>query len=201
MKMVFREQYNKTYTFLWISLLKIGKIDEALFAAEQGRARTLSDNLLIQYKIAPPSSTVTNSIDSNETIIGLLSRLSTQLIFLVIDGLTINIWFLNKGRKVVFRQGTLQGDSPYEDPTLVLLMSALKRIGAGGRVTCENRTLDEFTCDRTRIAEKSTKEWKSHYRLQTILLGLFMKQLLVQFVTCLDLKTTNWSLHPTKRCA
>ena len=36
----------------------IGKIDEALlFAAEQGHAHTLSDNLLIQYELAPrPSS-------------------------------------------------------------------------------------------------------------------------------------------------
>ena len=46
-KIKFRELNEATYTFLWKSLLRIGKVDEALFAAEQGRARTLSDNLLI----------------------------------------------------------------------------------------------------------------------------------------------------------
>ncbi|KAK2562539.1 hypothetical protein P5673_014216 [Acropora cervicornis] len=61
--MSFREQYEKTYTALWRSLLNIGKTDEALFAADQGRAKTLSDNLLIQYKIAMPPSAVTNITD------------------------------------------------------------------------------------------------------------------------------------------
>ena len=43
----------------------IGKIDEALFAAEQGLAQTLSDNLLIQYELAQrPSS----AADSKKTI-------------------------------------------------------------------------------------------------------------------------------------
>ena len=45
-KVNFRELHNKTYTALWMSLIRIGKIDGALFAAEQGRAQTLSDNLL-----------------------------------------------------------------------------------------------------------------------------------------------------------
>ena len=50
-KINFRELHEKTYTAVWVSLLRIKKIDEALFAAEQGRAQTLSDNLLLQYKL------------------------------------------------------------------------------------------------------------------------------------------------------
>ena len=50
-KIIFREVHERAYTALWMSLLRIKKIDEALFAAEQGRAQTLSDNLLIQYKL------------------------------------------------------------------------------------------------------------------------------------------------------
>ena len=83
-------------------MLQIVKIDEAMFAAEQGRAQTLVDNLLTQYKLSLPTSAATNSIDSKEIIIGLLSKLSTKMIFLGIEGLTINIWFLNVGRGVVF---------------------------------------------------------------------------------------------------
>ena len=46
-KVNFREPYQMTYTALWNSLLRIEKLDEALFAAKQARAQT--DSLLIQY--------------------------------------------------------------------------------------------------------------------------------------------------------
>ena len=55
-KIKFREIYSTTYTSLWRSLLRIGKINEALVAADQERAQTLSDNLLIHYKLAAPLS-------------------------------------------------------------------------------------------------------------------------------------------------
>ena len=44
-KIYFRELHDKTYTALWRSLIRIEKIDGSLFAAEQGRAQILSDNL------------------------------------------------------------------------------------------------------------------------------------------------------------
>ena len=45
----------------------IGKIDKALFAAEQGLTRTLSDNLAIQYELAPRPS-LAAKFDSTKTI-------------------------------------------------------------------------------------------------------------------------------------
>ena len=45
-KIYFHELHDKTYTALRRLLIRIGKIDGSLFAAEQGRAQTLSDNLL-----------------------------------------------------------------------------------------------------------------------------------------------------------
>ena len=45
-KINFHELHDKTYTALWRSLIRIGKIDGSLFAAEQGRSQTLSYNLL-----------------------------------------------------------------------------------------------------------------------------------------------------------
>ena len=48
-KRSFRELYHKVYTALWRCLLKIGKNDEALCAAEQGRAQALIDMLIMQY--------------------------------------------------------------------------------------------------------------------------------------------------------
>ena len=147
MKMSFRERHEDSYTALWRSLLKLGKVDEALFAAEQGRAQTLSDKLLIQYKIVPPSSNATDSIDSKQTIIGILSKQSAKMIFLAIEKLKINIWFLSRGRKVEFRQTELHGDRRGTDPISTLVESALGTIILYDRVVCENRSLDELTTD------------------------------------------------------
>ena len=107
-KMKFLERNEMTYTSLWRSLLEIGKINEALFAADQGRAQTLYDDLLIQYGLASPLSCAT--FDSKERIIRLFTELSSQSIFLALDGLRINIWFLRRGQKVAFRQGMLEAD-------------------------------------------------------------------------------------------
>ena len=149
-KMKFREQYEMTYTSLWRSLLRIGKINEALVAADQGRAQTLNDNLLIQYGLASPSSCAT--FDSKETTISPFTELSSQIIFLALEGLRINIWFLSRGQKVAFRQGKLEADITEKDPIHALLQAALRKIGAEVKGRCEDRTFDEldneYLCSR-----------------------------------------------------
>ena len=58
----------------------IGKIDKALFAAEEGLALTLSDNLFIQYELArAPSSAA--KFDSKKIISLVLTELSRPTIF------------------------------------------------------------------------------------------------------------------------
>ncbi|XP_044170510.1 tetratricopeptide repeat protein 28-like [Acropora millepora] len=128
LKIKFRQLYNNTYTGLCCSLLKIGKVDEALFAAEQGRAQALSDNLLIQYKLDTSLSAV--SIDTKELISRLLTELSAPTIFLATYELTIYIWFLRREKEIVFRHGRLEGDRRETDPISALLRTALKNIGA-----------------------------------------------------------------------
>ena len=141
-KMKFREQYELTYTCLWMSLLRIGKINEALVAADQGRAQTLNDNLLIQYGLTSPSSCPT--FDFKEKTIHHFTELSSQIIFLGLEGLTINIWFLRRGEKVVVRQGMLEADITEKDPIRALLQAALRKIRAEVEVRCEDRTLDQL---------------------------------------------------------
>lgn len=82
----------------------IEKIDNSLFAAEL--AQTLSDNLLVQYELAPrPSSAA--EFASKKTISLFLTERSRPVIFLAIQGLTINIWLLRREKKTAFRQGRL----------------------------------------------------------------------------------------------
>ena len=124
-KIKYRELYEATYNCLWRSLLRVGKINEALFAADQGRAQTLCDNLLIQYGLASPSSCAT--FDSKETTIPLFTKLSSQIIFLALEGLRINIWFLSRGKKVAFRQGQLEADIKEKDPIRCLTTNGFNK--------------------------------------------------------------------------
>ena len=161
-KMKFREQYEMTYTSLWRSLLRIGKINEALVAADHGRAQTLNDILLIQYGLASPSSCGT--FDSKEKRIHLFTELSSQTIFLGLDGLRINIWFLRRGQKVLFRQGMVEADITEKDPIRALLQAALTKIGAEVEVRCEDRTFHELDneCPSSReVCEEVEKSCQS----------------------------------------
>ena len=155
-KIDFREVYEKTYTNLWMSLLRIEKIEEALFAAEQGRAQTLSDNLLIQYKLNASLSSAT--IDTKDTIFRLLRKLSSPTLFLAIKSLTTNIWFLRKGKKVRFRKGRLSGDRREKDPLHALLQSSLEKIGAEDTRSCEDRTFNDVDNECSFSIEVRNKE-------------------------------------------
>ncbi|XP_044176983.1 tetratricopeptide repeat protein 28-like [Acropora millepora] len=141
-KIKFRELHESTYTGLYKSLLGIGKVDEALLAAEQGRAQALSDNLMIQYKVTTSLSAAL--IDTKETVSHLFAELSTPTIFLALEGLTINIWFLRRKKKIAFRQGRLDGDSRENYPIRVLLEEAFKTIKGEVNVNCEDRTFGEI---------------------------------------------------------
>ena len=141
-KIKYREQHETTYTALWRSLLIIGKVDEALFAAEQGRAQTLSDNLLIQFKL--PASLSAATFDTEGTVSRFFTELITPTVFLGIEGLTINIWFLSRGNEVVFRKGRLTGDRRETDPMHALLLSSLEKIRTDRTVRCEDRTFNDL---------------------------------------------------------
>ena len=138
-KINFRELYDKSYCAKWRSLLKIGKIDEALFAADQGRAQTLSDNLLIQYELALPSSDAI--FDSKERMSRFLTELSIPIIFLATEGLAVNIWFLSRGKEIAFRERRLEASITGKDATRVLLEATLEKILPDDSAeTCEDRT-------------------------------------------------------------
>ena len=144
-KINFRELYEMTFTCLWKSLLRMDKLDEALFAAERGRAQTLTDNLLIQYNL--PASLLAATIDLKDTVSHLFTKLSSPTLFLAIEGLTINIWLLSRGKKVIFRKGRLVGDRTEKYPVRSLLQSSLEKIAADVGVRCEDRTFHEVSRD------------------------------------------------------
>ena len=159
LKITFRELYRDAYTALWRALLKNEEPEEALVAAEQGRAQALMDILKVQYGVGSLTSTV---IDAEGTISYVLNDLTTQIVFLALDRNTINFWVLSKGKDIRFKQGEVQrgsaqnhcisllpvstfkiiGDHAKQDPANLLIETAFKEIGARLCVKCEDRSLD-----------------------------------------------------------
>ena len=118
------------------------KTDEALDAAEQGRAQALQDALGIKYgfpsfphRCNKPEEEVTN----------ISRKTSTLIAFLAIQNETINLRVLGKERNAVFRQAKLTMENVHEDSFAALLEASLKKIDAGVNVRCENRSLDKVS--------------------------------------------------------
>ena len=118
------------------------KTDEALDAAEQGRAQALLDALGIKYGF--PSFPHRCS-KSEEEVTNTPRKISTLTVFLAIQNETMNLWVLGKESKAVFRQAKLRSDGVHEEPFAFLLEAALKKIDAGADVRCENRSLDKVS--------------------------------------------------------
>ena len=159
-KISFREVYRASYTALWRTLLSLQKVEEALFAAEQGRAQALMDALRAQYgfPIYPSAS-----LEPEETISYFVRELSTQTVFLALGGRqnAINIWLLRNGNEIEFRKREIEGRSAHEDAVTLLLDNALKEIGAGVGVRCENRSLDELNDDQPSEIESHERNAES----------------------------------------
>ena len=144
LKISFRDINRDAYSGLWETLLELGKINEALCAAEQGRAQVLIDSLKIQYGLTELSSA---SLESEETISYISNELSTKTVFLGLLPNKIVFWFIDKQDKVEFREIGVESETAEEDSIAVLLETTLEEIGAGVGVRCENRSLDNDSDD------------------------------------------------------
>ncbi|XP_044165619.1 tetratricopeptide repeat protein 28-like [Acropora millepora] len=192
-KINFRELHEGSYTGLWRSLLRIKKTDEALFAAERGRAQTLTDNLLIQYNL--PASLLAATIDLKEIVSRFSTELSSPTLFLAVDGLTINIWLLRRGKRVIFRRGRLEGDRREKHPVRALLQNCLEKIRTEGCVGCEDRTLDElpFDCQSSR---EEGEEVKKPFQSLDNHFKAFYDGIILPIVDVLELKDNELVIVP-----
>ena len=137
-KISFRDTNGFAYTALWTALLKNGEVDEALYAAEQGRAQALADILKMKYGVdEKPTMKVTMSLVMND--------LPSQTVFTALKGNMISFWLLREDIGINFRQGEIKKGSACS-----LMKSTFKQINVGTVVRCENRSLDRqrsnFSC-------------------------------------------------------
>ena len=145
-KINLRHAYQTVYTALWRLLLKQGKVDEALIAAEQGRAQALKDLLELKYgcELGP-----SESCDQQGTLSSMLCSISSQIAFLSVLENTIFFWVCGKGQDVQFTEKEIIVDPSslenVDNPCQTLIENAYKEIGALVRgVKCEDRSLDKL---------------------------------------------------------
>ncbi|XP_020613048.1 tetratricopeptide repeat protein 28-like [Orbicella faveolata] len=107
-KVSFRDKNQGVYTSLFRLLLKLSKTDEALSAAEQGRAQALMDLMASNYDLELP---LPSSLEHKEMMSDIASDTCSQIVFVALEGKKINLWVLSKGKDAQFRQN----DVPHRD--------------------------------------------------------------------------------------
>ena len=148
-KISFRDTKQVAYTALWTALLKNRQVDEALFAAEQGRAQALTEILKVRFRVVEEP---TSAIARTETISTLMNYLPLQTVFLALAGNTISLWLLRRASGINYREKEIENGSADS-----LIKTALKQIGAGAVVRCENRSVhrhrSRFSCSGEVVEE------------------------------------------------
>ena len=136
-KINFRHINQRAYTALWRTLVRLSKTNEALCAAEQGRAQALTDLMKLKYGLELLPS---KSRDLEKTLSSIVSEVSTQIVFVALEGKKINLWVICKGNDVQFRQNDIKGLN-----ACCLLDTLVKDVfeenGVGRCVKCEDRSL------------------------------------------------------------
>ncbi|MCG8406223.1 MAG: CHAT domain-containing protein, partial [Phycisphaerales bacterium] len=177
-KISFRERYVSSYRCLCRVLIALQKTDEALYAAERGRARALLDALKVKYgctSLSPISN------ETEEDFAYISRNISVLTMFIALDEETISLWVMGKKTNAIFRETVLKSGSAledgrswkcsgraWEDPFGSLLKDSLNTIGAGRGVRCENRSLDVLSDkstsstrddDKTSIPSHKNIDW------------------------------------------
>ena len=156
-KIGFRNECNYAYTGLCRVLLKQEKIDEALAAAEEGRAQSLADLMTSQYGFHQ-GQTEGKCLDEEE--FGMLNNASSSTIFLSVSENKINIWLVLKEKPVLHRQKTLChyfSENAAAETLQSLIQFAYENNDVRANVNCENRSLDVLRENRYTV-ERSPKK-------------------------------------------
>ncbi|XP_068727718.1 tetratricopeptide repeat protein 28-like [Montipora capricornis] len=122
-KISFRDTKQSAYTALWRALLKNGEVDEALFAAEQGRAQALTDILKTKFGVDEEPS---RAVATKETTSAVIKYLPLQTVFIALAGNTISFWLLRRGSGINYREKEIEKGSADS-----LIKTTLEQIGAG----------------------------------------------------------------------
>ena len=153
-KISFRDQYQTTYASLWRLILAEGKVTEALFSAEQGRAQALKD--LIELNYAFQRSNVASGTD-NGTVDELLSYLPPSTIFTAFGENELIFWVCQGGEKVELRKIQIHSRDKVSSFLQALLIVAQQEIDTRNLLKCEDRSL-ELASNKRLVAKRPPQD-------------------------------------------
>ena len=158
-KIGFRNECNPAYTGLWRVLLKQEKIDDALAAADDGRAQGLADLLTSKHGFQKGQTREQKLVKEE---FGLLNASSSSTIFLAVNVLEkkVDIWFLSKEKPVLHRLRKLDNHCTKNvaETLQSLIQFAYENIGVHANVNCENRSLDVLRENCSAVGRSHKKE-------------------------------------------
>ena len=147
-KISLRDQYQSAYASLWRVMLAAGKVEEALFSAEQGRAQGLKDLMALNYLFD-----VNDAVKENSTFDELSSQLPLNTIFMAVGKKELIFWVCQKGKEVELRRK----ENSSQDEIKTFFQNLVDKIGARGNVECEDRSL-ELARDKTSVVKRPPQD-------------------------------------------
>ena len=154
-KISFRDQYQVTYVTLWRLILAEGKVTEALFSAEQGRAQALKDLIELNYAFERISNVASGT--DNGTVDELLSYLPPSTIFTAFGENELIFWVCQRGEKVELRKIQIYSRDKGSSFLQALLSVAQQEIGTRNVLKCEDRSL-ELASDKRLVAKRPPQD-------------------------------------------
>ena len=148
-KISLREQYQRLYIILWTLMLEEGKVTEALFSAEQGRAQGLKDLMELSYAFEENAELIKETRNFQE----LCSGLPPNTIFMATGNMKeLVLWVCRKGKEVELRRKQIRSQYEIKD----FFQSLLKKFGACNYVQCEDRSLE--SAKNKRLPDKTSPQ-------------------------------------------
>ena len=131
-----REAHQVSYKVLYLALLQLRRTEEALFAAEKGRAQALADLLASQYGFEARQH---DQLSQRETASELLTCTPSNTVFLAVSQNEIHVWLLQDGDHVNFSRQSL--DRKFFEVDRSFIEKTYEEIGIRC-IQCEDRSLD-----------------------------------------------------------
>ena len=153
-KISLRDQHEKVYAALWGVMLADGKVTEALFSAEQGRAQSLKDLMALNYLCD-----ANDAVQENGTFDELSSCLPLNTIFMATGKKELIFWVCQKGKEVELRRK----ENSSQDEIKTFFQSLVDKIGARDNVECEDRSLELARDKRSAVKRPPQDDRQTQY--------------------------------------
>ena len=155
-KVDFRNKNKNAYSGLFRVLVKQGNIDQALFAAEKGRAQALTD--LMESSFCGGTS----HHKGEDEDCAVLKNVPSNTVFQAVDKANVNLWVVSEGKQVQLRQSKLKGfvseNSGSSQSFESFMLGVYTQLGVRSNVRCENRSLDALRESRSKVDDKTKEE-------------------------------------------